>query len=272
MRTWASCCRTSARSTSTRTRATATARPCCRRCPQFKTPHATRKYDSIEARLRKRFANRWSAEGSYTYSRLFGNYGGLASSDEDGRLDPNVNRYFDNIVMSYDMNHQQVFGLLPTDRPHVVKLQATYDMPWGMSLGGFYIIESGLPMSSQFTYLGYPIYYNDRGDLGRLPVYSNLDLNIQQEFRLGGSKRIVLSANVTNLFDQKIVTNYYSTNPYRSGVNYTEEEFFTTSWTPASLVAKARAGGSTIKDEAWYKTPNAYQGTRQMRVQAKFSF
>ncbi len=154
------------------------------------------------------------------------------------------------------MNHQQVFGLLPTDRPHVVKLQGTYDLPWGMSLGAFYIIESGLPMSSQFTYLGYPIYYNDRGDLGRLPKFSQLDLNIQQEFRLGGSKRIILAANVTNLFDQKIVDRHYSTNPYRSGVNYTEEEFFTTSWTPASLVARARSEGSTIKDEAWYKTPN----------------
>ena len=241
--------------------------------PQFKTPHATRKYDSIEARLRKRFANRWSAEGSYTYSRLWGNYGGLASSDENGRLDPNVNRYFDNIVMSYDMNHQQVFGLLPTDRPHVVKLQGTYDLPWGMSLGAFYIIESGLPMSSQFTYLGYPIYYNDRGDLGRLPMFNQLDFNIQQEFRLGGSKRVILAANISNVFDQKIAIDNYSNNPYRSGVNYTEEEFFTTSWTPASLVARARSEGSTIKDEAWYKVPNfrTSQGTRSMRVQAKFT-
>ncbi len=58
----------------------------------------------------------------------------------------------------------------------------------------------------------------------------------------------------------------------RAGVSPSEATFFTTDWTPESLVAYYRSQGSTIKDESWYKVPNAYQATRQMRLQAKFSF
>jgi hypothetical protein len=107
--------------------------------PQFKMPKATRDYDALEVRLRRRFASRWSAEVDYTYSRLWGNCSGLASSDEVlrgtnnvGRVAPNISVYYDTIYQSYDDKQQQVFGRLATDRPHVVKLWATYDTPWGI--------------------------------------------------------------------------------------------------------------------------------------------
>ena len=38
----------------------------------------------------KRLSNRWSLNTSYLWSRLYGNDGGLASSDENGRTAPNV--------------------------------------------------------------------------------------------------------------------------------------------------------------------------------------
>ena len=168
--------------------------------------------------------------------------------------------------------HQQVFGLLPTDRPHVVKVQATYDLPWGTTIGAFGIVESGLPMTSQISWTGYPIYYAGRGDLGRLPVFKNMDLNVQHEFRLGGNRRVMVAANISNLFDLKTVTDFYSTNRWRSGVSFDEKTFFTTNWTPESVIAAARAAGSTIQDQKWYKVPDSYQGARQIRLQAKFSF
>jgi outer membrane receptor protein involved in Fe transport len=46
------------------------------------TPKAERKYDAVEVSVDKRFAQRFALNASYTYSRLFGNYPGLASSDE----------------------------------------------------------------------------------------------------------------------------------------------------------------------------------------------
>ena len=41
---------------------------------------------------------------SYTYSRLYGNWAGLANSDENGRSDPNVSRAFDLSPGNFDAN------------------------------------------------------------------------------------------------------------------------------------------------------------------------
>ena len=43
-----------------------------------------RRYDALEIRLDKRFSSKYQYNLSYTYSRLYGNYSGLASSDETG--------------------------------------------------------------------------------------------------------------------------------------------------------------------------------------------
>ncbi len=56
-------------------------------------PPAVRDYDGVEVRLRKRLSNRWSADVSYLYSYLRGNWSGIASSDEAvGSLQPNSGR------------------------------------------------------------------------------------------------------------------------------------------------------------------------------------
>jgi hypothetical protein len=242
--------------------------------PQFKTPKATRDYDGVELRLRKRLANRWSTEIAYTYSRLWGNYGGLASSDESGRLSPNVNRYFDHLYMSFDDNQQAVFGLLPTDRPHVLKVQATYDLPWGTTLGAYGIVQSGLPQSSMLSYSGYPIYYAGRNDLGRTPIYKQVDLNVQHDLRLGARRRVSLAANITNLFDLAGYTSLYTTFPYRSGVTMPNDDavFFGGPWTPAQLVANRNEAGANILPSDFYNLLEGRQGRRSIRFQAKFSF
>lgn len=243
--------------------------------PSYKTPKAQRDYDSVEARLRKRFANRWQAEVSYTWSRLYGNYGGLASSDENGRTSPNVNRYFDALYMSYDKNNKAIEGLLATDRPHVVKAQATYDLPWGTTIGAFGVLQSGLPQTSSITWHGYPVYYNGRNDLGRMPAAKYLDLNAQQEFRLGGKRRLVIAANITNVLDLKTPTGYYTTNPWRSGIVPPDSTFFGGPWDPVVEVNKVRAAANNpaaVRDSDWYKVVDAYLGPRDIRLSAKFTF
>jgi hypothetical protein len=243
--------------------------------PKFTTPKATRDYDGIELRLRKRLANRWSTEIDYTYSRLWGNYGGLASSDESGRTSPNVNRYFDNLYMSYDENNQSIMGLLATDRPHVLKVQATYDLPWGTTLGAFGTVMSGLPQSSQLSYNGYPVYYAGRNDLGRLPIYKQVDLSVQHDLRIGGRRRVSLAMNVTNLFDVAGYTSLYTTFPYRDGVTPGPDPkafFYGGPWTAAGAVANVTSRGGTVRTSDFYNVLNGFQGVRAVRFQAKFSF
>ncbi len=242
--------------------------------PKFVTPPATRNYDSVEFRLTKRFASRWSAEGDYTWSRLWGNYGGLASSDENGRVDPNINRYFDNLYMSYDQNNKAIFGLLPTDRPNVLKVQATYDTPWGSTVGLYGIVQSGTPQSSQISYAGYPIYFNDRGDLGRSPIYKQVDLNVQHTLKLGGQRRLMLQANISNLFDWATYLGFYTTFPYRSAITPQNADavFYGGPWNVDQLVTQLRATGLTILPSDFFKVLDGQQGRRAIRFQAKFSF
>jgi carboxypeptidase family protein/TonB-dependent receptor-like protein len=254
--------------------------------PGFPTPKPKRNYDGVELRLNKRFSNHWNGQASYLYSRLYGNYSGLASADENGRVSPNVNRYYDHTVMSYGSNGKPVYGLLPTDRPHTFKLSGAYDFKWGTILGANWFIESGVPQTTVVRFTGYPVFVNGRGDLGRTPVMSQLDLNVMQEFKLAGRSRVQLLANIDNTFDQDTYTAYYPGNsygptPYISAtggygnVNITQPApvlFQPGGYDYKKIVADYIAGGGNLKDNPFYKTAQNFQGRRQIRVQAKITF
>ncbi|NWF84383.1 MAG: TonB-dependent receptor, partial [Bryobacteraceae bacterium] len=90
------------------------------------TPKAIRNYDALEMRLDKRFARNYQFAASYTWSRSYGNYSGLASSDENGRTSPNVNRYFDLPWLAYTEQGVMSEGRLATDRPHTFKFFGGY--------------------------------------------------------------------------------------------------------------------------------------------------
>ena len=139
---------------------------------KFPQQKPVRDYDAVELSFKKRLSNRWSGLATYTWSRLYGNYPGLASSDEAGggtaRLSPNVNRLYDGPWMMYDTHGEPVLGRLNTDRPHYLKLQGTYDLPWGTNLGINWYARSGALFSKYITYQGYSwVFYDGRGNLGR---------------------------------------------------------------------------------------------------------
>ena len=249
-------------------------------------PKAQRDYDGVEVRLIKRYANRWSLNTSYLWSRLFGNYGGLASSDENGRNSPNVDRYFDGMYLLFDKNGDPVYGLLPTDRPHYWKAQLTYDLPWGTLIGINEQVTSGNPNSTTINLIGYsPTFINGRGDLGRTPVTSQLDLLLQHEFRLMGSNRLNVNLNVDNLFNQDGILTYTAT-PWRDnlsgvpgysaqappGVLSARDAYLLTGYDPVALVASLRAAGTNVRDNSLFGKPSGFQGRRQLRVGIKYMF
>ena len=256
--------------------------------PAFTTPKPVRKYDSVELRLNRRFANNWSGSASYTYSRLWGNYSGLASADENGRVSPNVNRYYyDNTVMSYGADGKAVYGLLPTDRPNALKLAGTYDFKWGTQVGAFWFIESGAPQTTVILITGYPVFSYGRNDLGRSPKLSQLDLNLTQDIKLMKQKKIQLQANIDNVLDQKTWTNLYAPRGYGpqqyvansgaagSGIVLSmppPSVFQPGGYSVAALAAAYRASGGNLRDNPFYTTPNSFQGRRQIRLSAKFTF
>jgi outer membrane receptor protein involved in Fe transport len=275
------------------------------RFPSLLEGKTKRNYDAFEVHLRKRFSKNWAGDATYTYSRLYGNYPGLASSDEWGRNSPNVNRLWDNTVMSYDMNNHLVEGLLNSDRPHQFKISGSYDFKFGLSAGAFWILQSGLPNSTvlRVSTGGYPVFPYGRSDLGRLPTYTNLDLVLTQTFKVGQNKRILLQVNFDNLLDEKNITNYYyqqygnvmvnAQSSARRNVGLPITYFYSGTlnsyptgsvnqagtWTPQTAayiytLPKAAGGayGGTLWDNPFWLTPDQYQGRRQIRLQAKFTF
>ena len=254
--------------------------------PAFPTPKPKRNYDGLELRLNKRFSNNWSGQLSYLYSRLYGNYSGLASADENGRVSPNVNRYYDNTVMSYGADGKAVYGLLPTDRPHTFKASGAYQLKWGTNVGANWFVESGVPQTTVVRFTGYPVFAYGRGDLGRTPVLSQLDLNLTQEIKLPGHTRVLVGANIDNALDQDRYTAYYPASsygptPYISAIGgYGNVNL---AFPPAVLyqpggydvnkiVADYIAGGGNLKANPFYKTPASFQGRRVIRLQAKITF
>jgi hypothetical protein len=229
-------------------------------------PGAVRDYDGIEVRLRKRLANRWSADVSYLYSKLRGNWSGIASSDEAvGSLQPNSGRSFNLLYYSYDASGNVTTGPLGTDRPHQLKVQGTYDLPWGTMVGMNALIESGVPKSTIMNQKNINFFPFGRGDLGRTPSYSQVDLLVQQDFRLPRNLRVTVGLNATNVFDRKGVTGFQTT-PYRRNFNVDDAVFFR-GFDPAAV---ATAGN--FPADARFGFANGFQDPRVIRLQAKFSF
>ena len=236
----------------------------CTTCPN--QPKPTRNYDGVELRMRKRLSNNWSLTASYLYSRLYGNYSGLTSSDENNRNSPSVNRFFDGQYNSFNASGDPVFGFLQTDRPHLFEVQGTYDLPWGTGIGLYWIGQSGTPQQTQMSEKGIPFFPYGRGELGRTPTLTQTDLLIQHTLRIGG-QRFTVGLNVLNLFDQDIVTRNFTTQ-FRDGFNVTDQQFFA-GFDPLAIAAATPA---SYRPDPRYLLPDQWQSRRQLRLNASWAF
>jgi len=184
----------------------------CTVCPAM--PKAKRDYNGFEVEYSKRYSQRWLLHASYLYSKLKGNYSGLANADEItatpgfARTSPNVSRIFDSLFMLFDQKGGEVTGPLGGDRPHQAKAQIAYSFPFGTTVGANEYFYSGTPTTTEMRFQGAPIFPFGRNDMGRTPNITQTDLNIQHELRMG-RYGVTLGAIVLNLFDQKKVTNIY---------------------------------------------------------------
>ena len=181
-------------------------------------PKPQRQYDALVIRV-NRNTSRWLYDANYTFSRLYGNYGGLASSDEEGRSDPNTERYFDQPEAGFTVRGGPDNGRLPTDRPHVFKASGAYRLDWDRfglwknnytTVGFFGFVESGTPITSFADINGiFQIVLDKRGDQGSTPVLSQLDLEVHHYIKFGrdGRFKLALDADILNLFNQHAVTN-----------------------------------------------------------------
>jgi hypothetical protein len=148
---------------------------------------------------------------SLTWSSLRGLISGLASSDEHGRQNPMVQRYFDLWFLHYDSQMNLLTGPLPTDRPLDLKFYGAYTFDFGLTLGFTGYAKTGTPLSSEFMLNNQQGWYpNGRGDMGRAPFLWQLDFYAEYIINLGGRMNLNLNANITNLSNNKIAQRVYN--------------------------------------------------------------
>jgi hypothetical protein len=217
----------------------------CNGCPN--NPTAIRNYDGVELRLTTTGSNHWNGMFSYTWSRLWGNYTGLTTTDQidggsTGRNSPDTTRSFDEPFYYFQANGKSSDGPLPTDRPSALKGYAYYTLPWrgrsnNTTFGLFQVAYQGSPVSS-FSDIGLgnstPIeaaYLFGRGNwvnattdasgnvqLGtpyarRTPWYTQTDFNLSHSIKVNKNNEaqvLNFTGTLTNLFNQHAVTSYWS--------------------------------------------------------------
>jgi hypothetical protein len=234
-------------------------------------PKPIRDYDAVEVRFEKRLASNWAGQAVYEWSRLWGNFPGLASSDEGGRNSPNVNRMYDSIWMLHDDSgsRKPVVGRLNTDRPHLFKLQGSYNFAWGTGVGVNFYARTGALFSKQLSYQGYnPTFYEGRGSLGRTPVEHALDLLLQHDFKLGGNRRLNLSVNINNVYDADMATAIFA-NKYRDRLTLTPVEAFFNGFDTEGIMD---ADPVRFRPDARYRLASSFLGRRDIRLGARISF
>ena len=182
------------------------------------TPKAEREFDVFEVTLDKRLSNNFYFSGTYAYSRLKGNFSGLASSDERGRSSPNVNRFFDLPFLGFDVNGNPDNARLATDRPHAVKIFGGYTYDWfknGLNSTDFtaaFLGTSGTPISTQVSLFNANTFVFGRGDLGRTDTFTQTDFAVTHRYKFGEDNRyrVAVEANFINLFNENNVTDIFN--------------------------------------------------------------
>jgi outer membrane receptor protein involved in Fe transport len=221
----------------------------CPTCPP--NPKAVRTYDGVEFRLMKSMSKdrvgSWAGTISYTWSRLYGNYPGLTTTDQTdggvtGRNSPDTTRSFDEPFYYFGANGKSNNGPLPTDRPNALKGNVYYQLPWKgrntTTLGLFQKAYEGSPVSSWADVgLGVsngPIeggWIFGRGkfadvttdalgnvQLGtphdrRTPWYTQTDLQLKHSIKVNSNNEgqvLTFTATCQNLLNQHAVVGYWA--------------------------------------------------------------
>ena len=255
-----------------------------------KTTTPQRRYDAFEIRLDRRFSESFFFNVNYTYSRLYGNYSGLSSSDENGRNSPGVNRFFDLPHLGFTAEGKPDNGRLATDRPNVFNSYGGYDFKWfgktksqSTLFSYFTTIQQGTPQTTFYTFYAAAI-LKGRGDLGRSPAFTQTDFNLTHKVRFTERYALTFDFNVINIFNE---ANVLTVNNTGSGVSAS----IATLGLPSTVNDEPKAINYVLTNgilsnfnafvnstaEPRYKNTalglaNAFQGGRQIRFALRFNF
>jgi len=233
-------------------------------------PPFERIYDGLDVVLRRRLANNWTGGISYTFSRLKGNFDGLADSDQQiyADLNPNIGIYCDYLEGCYTAGGKVDYGRLPSDRPHQLKMNGSYSFPWGLTAGAFFQLSSGTPITANLGVNSATVTHpTGRGGDGRNKMLNQTDLSLTYGFKLFHHARLTALLNVINLFDQDQSTRTYQN--MLSGGSTTVKVPVTSYFGGYDYKAVVAASGGA---DPRFLMIDRYQAPRSMRIGVKFEF
>ena len=183
-----------------------------------------RTYDAIQVTANQRFSKNALLLASYTYSRSYGNFPGLFST-ETGQLDPNLTSMYD--LQDLMANR---YGPLGLDRPHLLKIDGFYQFDLEEAglviIGAAFRAQSGIAQNTlggHFLYGSGEAYLLPRGSIARGPFTWNADVKATYGRKFGKATRLEAFVDVFNLFnnqeetDRDEVYTYDSMNPIVGG-------------------------------------------------------
>jgi hypothetical protein len=192
---------------------------------------ADRSYKGVEFTAEKRFSNRWSAQGSYTYSETRGNHFGddftvledFAGATCSQSVDPGL---FGGTRFPCSEIYGNLNGKPSFDRPHLVKVNGAYVRPIGpinLTVGAVAAASSKLTYSKQRTvsvlspvtgnsFTTYTYFYEPRGSERLDGMLATLDLAVEGTYRAFRNSNFGVKLDVFNLFNNEEKINVSNVN------------------------------------------------------------
>lgn len=165
-------------------------------------PKPERTYDAVTLTASKRLAKNWMFQGSYTYSRLIGNYNGLYDPDNQYAA-PNGSTQYDTPDLILNKR-----GPLANDRPHSGHIDAAYQVPtragtvtFGLSFSAY----SGVPRNYVAALFSGQqlVFLLPRGSAGRTPAVTQTDFKISYRRELTKTASLEAFFNLFNILDER---------------------------------------------------------------------
>ena len=113
----------------------------------------------------------------------------------------------------------------------------------------------------------FPVPYLGRNSDGRTPVFSQTNLLLTHELRLGRGNRLQLTMDVQNLFDQDAASNRFPTElAAGQAIDVSEEEFYN------GVNTQQLIQDQHLVRDARFLMNSAFQEPRSIRFGVKFIF
>jgi hypothetical protein len=162
------------------------------------TPNFNRNFNGFELSGRKRMANGWMMNTSFSYNSTIQHYG------PGSFVNPNNIDKRDGFQYDYATTGSGI-GNVFVNAKWLFKLSGMYQAPWKINLSAFYNARQGYPFEAAVQVLttlpnggGTPSILLDPIGENRLPTFQNLDFHLERPLAFG-SRRITPSLDVFNV-------------------------------------------------------------------------